>query len=287
MPPENHEHLIDLHTHTTASDGSLAPAELIARAAARGLRAVAITDHDTVEGLPEAREAAAGGPCEFVPGIEISAEHPDSTLHILGYYMDWNDPEFLKRISVLQQARAERNPQIIRRLQDLGIDIDYEEVCRQAVTGQVGRPHFAQVLIGRGYVKTGREAFDRYLKKGAPAHVEKFRFPIPEAIGIIAAAGGIPVLAHPTTIACGAGGLRKLVADMVDCGLRGIEVHYPDHTPSQVRRFRQIARHYDLLITGGSDFHGSNIPGLELGTGRGSLRVPGILLEGLKAARTS
>jgi hypothetical protein len=280
--------MIDLHTHSTASDGSLSPAELVAYAKKKNLAAIALTDHDTVEGVEEALAAGAETGIEVVPGIEISAEYPDSTLHILGYYINFKDKSFLENISVLQSARSERNPRIIKNLQNMGMNITLQEVMKEAETGQVGRPHFAQVLFNKGYVKTTKQAFDKYLKKGARAYEDKFRLPPREAIACIRNAGGIPVLGHPSTLHCRSNAeLESVVAGMVKNGLMGIEIYYPDHSEHKTKLYEQIAKKYDLLITGGSDFHGQIIKGLDLGTGRGNLNVPYSLLEKMKKAHPS
>jgi predicted metal-dependent phosphoesterase TrpH len=280
--------MIDLHVHTTASDGTLSPTEMVRHAHARGLSAVAITDHDTVEGVAEALAAGAEAGIEVVPGIEISAEHHLGALHVLGYYMCHEDERFLERISVLQQARNNRNPRIIERLRELGISITLEQVQHEAETGQVGRPHFAKVMVQQGYVRTVREAFDRYLKKGAPAYVDKYRFEPEEAIGCIRDAGGVAVLAHPAVIGRhGSAVLQELVASLKACGLQGIEVYYPEHSPRQQQVYQGFARQYSLIETGGSDFHGNQVNGTAIGTGRGSLHVPDQLLQQLKDCRTA
>jgi predicted metal-dependent phosphoesterase TrpH len=276
--------MIDLHTHSTASDGTMSPTALVRHAKERRLEAIALTDHDTVEGLEEALSAGEQEGIEVVPGIEISAEFPDSTLHILGYYMDFKNQAFLDSISVLQKARNERNPAIISKLQALGLAITLEEVTIESETGQVGRPHFAQVLLKKGYVKTPREAFEKYLGKGAPAYTDKFRFDPCDAIAHIRAAGGIPVLAHPFTIKYKtAGELEAIIADMAGWGIMGIEAYYSEHNETQVRMYKDLAEKYNLVLTGGSDFHGQNIKGISLGTGKGSLNIAYKYLEKLKA----
>ncbi len=275
--------MIDLHTHSTASDGAMSPTALVRHAKERRLEAIALTDHDTVEGLDEALAAGASQGIEVVPGVEISAEFPDSTLHILGYYMDFKNKSFLERISVLQNARNERNPTIVKKLQQLGLDITLEEITAEAGTGQVGRPHFAQVLVRKGFVKTPREAFDRYLARGAAAYTEKFRFDPRDAIAFIREAGGIPVLAHPFTLKyAGAEELESILSDMVGWGILGIEVYYSEHSETQVRLYRDLAEKYNLALTGGSDFHGQNIKGICLGSGKGGLNISYKCLERLK-----
>jgi hypothetical protein len=276
--------MIDLHTHSTASDGELSPAELVAYAKKMSLDAIAVTDHDTVGGLEDALAAGSANGLEVVPGIEISAEYSsDSALHILGYYIDYRDHNFLQTISILQKAREERNPKIIKNLQGLGLKIDINDVIEEAETGLVGRPHFAQVMVKKGYVKNSKEAFDKYLKKGAPAYEEKFRYQPHEAIALILNAGGIPVLAHPNTLNYKTDlELESAVLEMVKHGLMGIEAYYSEHKAKQIKLYKQIALKFNLLITGGSDFHGNNVKGIDLGTGKNNLNVPYELLDKMK-----
>jgi len=273
---------IDLHVHTTASDGTLSPTAVVQYAKNRGLEAIAVTDHDTVEGLAEAVAAGLSVGFEVVPGVEISAEFPAGALHILGYYIDFNDSSLLQRLSVLQNARAERNPKIVRKLQSLGFSISFDEVVQEAGGGLVGRPHFAQVLLKKGCVKSLQEAFDKFLKKGAPAYEEKFRFPPEEAISMIVDAGGIPVLGHPVTLNCNGQQLEAKVKEWKKQGLQGIEVYYSDHDAAQTRQYEMLARTCGLIPTGGSDFHGSMIKGIELGIGKGNLDIPYSILQELK-----
>ena len=278
--------MIDLHVHTKASDGTLSPAEMVQYARARGLAAVAITDHDTVEGVAEALTAGAKVGIEVVPGIEISAEHSLGTLHILGYYIRHDDRLLQERIAVLQKARNERNPRIIEKLRNLGVAITLQQVEQEAETGQVGRPHFAKVMVQQGYVRTEREAFERYLKKGARAYVDKYRFGPDAAIECIRDAGGVAVLAHPSILGRqGSAVLQELVAELSVCGLQGIEVYYPEHSSRQQELYKSLAQQYSLIETGGSDFHGTSVNGVEIGTGRGSLYVPDEILQMLKKFR--
>lgn len=278
--------MIDLHSHSSASDGALSPTELVKYAEEKSLEAIAITDHDTVEGVEEALETGKEFELEVVPGIEISAEFPEETMHILGYYVDFKNQKFIDNISVLQKARAERNPRIVKNLQELGINIEYDEILKEAGSGQVGRPHFAKVLINKGYVKTTQQAFNRYLKKGAPGYEDKFRFQPEDAISHILNAGGIPVLAHPATLKCKTEeDLDAEIQKLVGYGLKGIEAYYTDHTSSQAEFYNRLANKYGLLITGGSDFHGHNIKGIDLGTGKGNLKVPYELLQKMKESQ--
>lgn len=275
---------IDLHLHTTYSDGSLPPEEVLALANKAGVSALAITDHDTVDGLPEAIEAGASMGIEVIPGIEISSSYDDTELHILGYFLDWHDPTLLARLARLRTSRHQRNPRIIHKLNDLGLAITYDEVKALAGTDSVGRPHIARVLMEKGYVRSAKEAFDRFLAEGAAAYVPR-ELPDPaEAIAWIRAANGLPVLAHPAWVKASEDGLLRLCEKLKAQGLMGIEVHYSTHKPAQTSQYLNVARRLSLLVTGGSDFHGLTKPDIEVGIGRGTLRVPEKLLESLKKA---
>ncbi len=274
--------LIDLHTHSTASDGTLSPAALAAEAAKAGLAAVALTDHDTVDGLPEFLSAAAPNGPELVPGVEISAQRPGGgPMHMVGLWIDPHDPSLKKGLAWMQQARAQRNPRIAAKLQALGLDISMEEVTALA-PGQVGRPHFAQALVNKGLVSNTSEAFSRYLKRGAPGYVEKQRMAPAEALRLIRSAGGLPVLAHPGLLDMGPAVLEELVAGLRDQGLMALEAYYSEHNPAQERQFKGLAARLGLALSGGSDFHGASKPDIRLGIGLGTLRVPAELLAGLK-----
>jgi predicted metal-dependent phosphoesterase TrpH len=274
--------LIDLHTHSSASDGSLAPGEVVTHAVQKGAAAIALTDHDTVAGLPEALRVAEASHFELVPGLEISAAYTGGGMHILGYFIDHADPFLQQELEHLQQARRERNPKIIVRLRELGIPITYDQVLALS-GGQIGRPHIAQAMLQIGAVQTLDEAFKHYLTKGAPAYVEKFRFPPARAISLIRRAGGIPVLAHPFTLNCTTGEqLIRLLRELKEQGLQGLECLYSEHTPEQTREYLTLAEKLDLLVTGGSDFHGRNKEGVEVLTGYGALRIPYDRLQSLK-----
>ena len=223
----------------------------------RDLRAIALTDHDTVAGVTEAVAAGKELGVEVVPGVEISAQYPPGTMHILGYCFSPSQPEFLKALKKLQKVRAARNPKIIERLQALGLEITTDEVLNLS-SGQVGRPHIAKALVNRGYVSSIDEAFSRYLQKGAVAYVEKFRFSPREAIALIRGAGGLAVLAHPFTLGITESReLTLLVKELQEMGLAGLEVFYPDHTEETVVLYQDIAKNLGLVCTGGSDFHGN------------------------------
>lgn len=274
---------IDLHTHTTHSDGSASPQQLIALASATRARAVAITDHDTVSAIVDARTAADRFGIEFVAGVEISAEYSPGTMHILGYCIDDQSTELTVTLGELQQARERRNPQIAGRLRSLGFDISYDEVAEVAGNQVVGRPHFARLMIQKGYVASMQEAFDRFLKKGADAYVEKARLSPPESIALIHQAGGVAVLAHPYQLKLSSyQDLDRLVGELADLGLDGIEAVYSRHSAAERASYSEIAARHGLLVTGGSDYHGSYKPDISIVTGLGDLNVPYELLEAVK-----
>jgi predicted metal-dependent phosphoesterase TrpH len=276
---------VDLHLHTTASDGQMKPAEVVHYAASKGLQAIAVTDHDTIDGLDEALQTGFRIGVEVIPGVEISAEFSPGSMHLLGYCFDVGHPLLLERLAHLQTARAERNPQMIEKLNRLGVKVSYEEVLRASGGGQVGRPHFAHVLLEKGYVRTFQEAFDRFLKKGAAAYVDKFRFSPEEALHFIREAGGVPVLAHPKTLGLnGHGPFEEVLRSLVRQGLRGLEVFYPEHSPSDVIEYRAVAQRHGLLMTGGTDYHGIDKSDLDIGVGRGDMRLPYALVETLRTA---
>jgi predicted metal-dependent phosphoesterase TrpH len=275
---------IDLHLHTTHSDGSLPPSEVLRLAGKAGVTALAITDHDITTGIPEAMATGRELGIEVIPGVEISSFDGRSELHILGYCLDWQDPMLDARLATLRASRHRRNPLIVERLRAAGLDVTYEEVCALAGTESVGRPHIAQVLMRKKYVSSAKEAFDRYLAEGRPAYVAR-ELPAPgDAIAWIKAAKGVAVLAHPTWVKDGGDGLQSCVFALKEAGLDGVEVHYSTHSKSQTASYRALAQRLDLLITGGSDFHGITKPDIEVGYGRGDLHVSTRLLEPLKAA---
>jgi 3',5'-nucleoside bisphosphate phosphatase len=275
---------IDLHLHTTHSDGSLSPTEVLRLAHKARVTALAITDHDIVSSIPEAMAAGAELGIEIIPGVEISSYVGTSELHILGYCIRWQDPELNQRLTALRESRHARNPQIIDRLRSLGLDITYEEVRTLAGTDSVGRPHIARLLMNKKYVTSAKDAFNLYLAEGRPAYVPR-ELPQPsDAIAWIRAAGGVAVLAHPTWAKVSGEGLFTLLKTLKVGGLGGIEVHYSTHSKRQTTEYLDLAKRLDLLVTGGSDFHGVTKPDIEVGTGLGDLKVPERLLDPLKSA---
>ena len=275
---------IDLHLHTTHSDGSLAPGEVLRLAANASVTALAITDHDITSGIPEAIAAGQDLGIEVIPGVEISSFDGRSELHILGYCLNWQDPLLEERLRMLRASRHRRNPLIIDRLRAAGLDVTYEEVRALAGTESVGRPHIAQLLMQKKYVSSAKEAFDRYLAEGKPAYVPR-ELPAPaEAINWIRDAKGVAVLAHPTWVKDAGDGLYGCLKALKDAGLDGVEVHYSTHSKSQTASYLELAQQLKLLVTGGSDYHGVTKPDIEVGYGRGDLKVNPRLLEPLKAA---
>ncbi|MCS6285139.1 MAG: PHP domain-containing protein [Nitrospira sp.] len=275
---------IDLHLHTTHSDGSQTPAEVVTLAHEAGVSALAITDHDITTGLPEAMATGQALGIEIIPGIEISSRHGESELHVLGYFLKWEDVQLNERLTALRESRHRRNPKIVALLQAAGIDITYDEVRAVAGSDSVGRPHIARVLMDKKVVTSAKEAFDRFLAEGKPAYVPR-DLPSPaDAIRWIREAGGLAVLAHPTWVKTVEGTLTDLARQLKEQGLDGVEVHYSTHTPRQTREYLSLAKQLGLLVTGGSDFHGLTKPDIEVGTGKGSLHVPDHLLPKLKDA---
>jgi len=281
---------IDLHTHTTASDGTLSPAKLARLAAKEGLVAFAVTDHDTVAGVTSAMAEGARRGVDVITGVEISLDYKgpkvdgrSAWMHLLVYHLPLGGP-LAKKLGELQQWRAERNVRIIAKLCDMGLNMTLDEVAAASGGGQIGRPHFAKVMLDKGYVETRQEAFDRYLTKDAPAYEDKRRLSPDDAISRARAEGAVPVIAHPYSLGLEGDALRENIAHWRDQGLCGLEVIYPEHGPELREKLTALADDLGLIITGGSDFHGDNKPDIELGRGRnGNVTVPASVLLDIRA----
>lgn len=251
--------LADLHLHSTASDGLLTPAEIVARARAVGLEVIALTDHDSTAGLTEALARGARHTIRVLTGIEISAELADEEIHILGYMLDYHNKDLQQLLATMQESRVERAREMIRRLQALGFDLNMQEVIAAAgKTSSLGRPHVARAMVEKGYAASLTEVFSRWLGLGQPAYVSRYKLHPAQAIEIIQRAGGLAFLAHP--------GLLKIegsISQLAKDGLDGIEVYHPEHSSGQVRSFLNTAKALGLYVSGGSDFHGS--PGDQIG----------------------
>ncbi|HEY3396882.1 MAG TPA: PHP domain-containing protein [Armatimonadota bacterium] len=263
--------MIDLHIHSTASDGTLTPAEVVATAQAKGLRAIALADHDTVAGIEPALAAAAGSDLLILPAVEISASTGGpSELHLLGYFIDWHNEELLAQCAIIQESRENRAAKMVARLQEIGLKITYEEVLAKAAGGSVGRPHVAQVLQDKHYIREPQEAFDRYLGRGKPAYIERYRLSATEGIGVIRRAGGVPVLSHPGLVRD-----DRLVRELLDAAgdarVEGVEAYHTAHTPPQCKKYARMAEERGLLITMGTDSHG---PGGSVPVEIGSMYMP-------------
>jgi predicted metal-dependent phosphoesterase TrpH len=277
--------LIDLHTHTTESDGTLSPAELMDAAAAARLEAIAITDHDTFTGYDAAVPEAQARGVNLLCGIEISTawgRPKERTVHLLGYFFTVPPtPDFRAWLAGIQSARKDRNVRLAARLRELGMDIQLEE-AEALGRSMTGRPHFARVMVRKGYTRTIREAFDRYLDESAIAYVDRDEPMFEEAVRRVEAAGGIASLAHPIRLDClDSQTEERMIARMVEMGLPAIEVWHSDHSATDTLRYMKLAQKFGLMATGGSDFHGEVKPNVALGRGPGHLNIPRSVLDEL------
>jgi len=272
---QRRRNLVDLHIHSTASDGMLTPSEVVRVALEREMAVIALADHDTLDGVAEARRAARGAALEVVTGVEINSE---GGLHILGYYVDRENGPLQERLQEMREARLSRAREMVGRLRELGVGLELEEVRALAGGDSVGRPHLARALIEGGYVQTVQEAFDRFVGREGLAYVPRPRLTPPEAIRTIIEANGAPVLAHP---AHSGPAVVARIPELAACGLRGIEVYYPRHSPQEVEALLELCCERGLLATGGSDFHA---PGSDEGAPIGSVHVPLECAERLRRA---
>lgn len=277
--------MIDLHTHSTISDGTDSPEQLMRLAAEAGLTAVALTDHDTVDGLDTAGSIAEQLGVRLVRGCELSCAVDRGTMHMVVLFLEGEAGPLQDRLAALRNGRDVRNERIVAALADTGVEIDLAEVLEEAGEGAVGRPHVAAVLLRKGYVNSIDEAFDRWLARGRPAYVERERLDPAEAISLAHASGAVTVLAHPRSLDLTDHELSAALEELREAGLDGIECEYGRYTRHERTALRELARRHDLAPSGGSDYHGHYKPDLSVGVGAGDLRVPDAWLEGLEARR--
>jgi 3',5'-nucleoside bisphosphate phosphatase len=254
--------LVDLHIHTTVSDGCFSPTEIVYKAIDLGLRVISITDHDTVNGIPEALNSAQDFPGLLViPGVEISTDVPQGEIHVLGYFIDYTNPLLIMKLEQMRNSRVERARKMVEKLSALGLKIEWQRVLDLASGSTIGRPHIAEALLEKGYIKTFKEAFDRYISRNGPAYVERDKMTPAEAVKMIVEAGGLPVFAHPLTF----NDYDNMTGELVNAGLVGIEAYYKGSTPEEIDRIVALSRQYNLIPTGGSDYHGIEIDEVPIG----------------------
>ncbi len=247
----------DFHCHSTASDGVLPPAEVVKLAYGEGVRVLALTDHDSTQGIAEARRAAeAYDDFTLIPGVELGTDIPGSEVHVLGFYLEPDDAGLQATLEKLREGRIGRGEGIVNKLREMGIDVTWEQVQRFAGGGAVGRPHVAQALVEGGHVATVKEAFDKYIARNGPAYVEREKMTPAEAVETIVQLGGVPCIAHPRDLE----EMDGVLAELKEAGLAGMEVYYKDYAPGEVERLRQAAERFDLVPWGGSDYHGLHGP---------------------------
>lgn len=277
--------MVDLHTHSTMSDGSDRPAAVVEAAERAGCSAVALTDHDTLDGLHEASDRANTLGVELVPGCELSCVFGPGTMHLLVYFVEPGHGPLQDELAILQRVRQERNLRLIERLNSIGLAVSYDEVSDEAGGVGIGRPHVAAVLVRKHYASSVQDAFGRYLAKGKPGYVEKERLEPERALSLVAASGGVSVLAHPWSMGLDHRGTARVIRDLRGAGLAGIEARYGRYSREQRLWLTELAERLDLVATGGSDYHGSYKPDLAVGVGTGDLDVPDEVLKKLSARR--
>lgn len=273
---------IDLHVHSNISDGTLTPKELVHYAKQKGLRAFALTDHDIIDGIEEAVQEGKELGVKVIPGIEFAAEYKDREIHILGLFIDYKNPYFVQKLDWIQNARVRRNEIMLQKLNDIGINITPEDLQQRAGKDLITRAHFGRAIFEKGYTQTLEDAFRLYLSPGSPGYVKRDVLSPKECIKLIHEAKGLAVLAHPTLYHLSDEELNHLVQSLCENGLDGIEAIYSLYSKEQENQIRSLAHHYNLLITGGSDFHGTNKKDIDIGTGKGNLKIPYEILEELK-----
>lgn len=265
---------IDLHTHSNKSDGSMSPVELVDEAKKVGLSAIALTDHDTIDGLDEAIKHGNEIGIKVIPGVELSCEYNGKDVHIVGLFINQHNKEFNSQLRAFVDSRDIRNKKMCQKLTDAGMPVIYEEMVEMYGDSVLTRAHYARYMLEKGYIKSLSEAFERYIGDHSPYYIPREKVTPKQGVELILSAGGIPVLAHPILYKLGKEAMDNLVSSLKEYGLVGIEAIYSTYTSADERYIREIAKRYSLLISGGSDFHGAAKPGLNLGTGYGKLYVP-------------
>lgn len=276
---------VDLHVHSNRSDGSLSPSDLVLEAKKKGLCAFALTDHDTVDGIDEALLAAQDSGITLIPGIELSTEYEGKDIHIVGLLIDKEEPDFREKLQKFVDSRTERNQKMCQKLTDAGLPLTCEELQAEFPDSVITRAHYAQILLKKGYIKSLKEAFDRYIGDRGPCFVPRKKITPEDGVRLILSAKGIPILAHPLLYGMGDERLQCLIDRLKEAGLVGMEVIYSTYTPSEEAQMRKLARENGLLPSGGSDFHGKAKPGLSMGDGYGRLHVPEEILTALQKRR--
>ena len=276
---------VDLHVHSNASDGTLTPSEVVHLALQKNLAAIALSDHDTVKGVPEAISAAEGTTLEVVPATELSCYYQNVEIHVLGLFVDYKDADFQAKLEELEQERMQRNLDMIALFQRDNISITLEDLQAGNPRSVITRAHFARVLVEKGYCKDKNAAFDRYVGVGCPYYLPKPQITPELSLPLITKAGGIPILAHPMLYKLGYRQIEELIQYLIPLGLKGIEAYHSSNNISQSDKLRSLALKYHLVVSGGSDFHGANKPDIELGTGRGGLRITESVLDAIKQLR--
>lgn len=278
---------IDLHVHSNASDGTLTPAEVVDAAITKELHAISLTDHDTIDGTYEALKTAAGTNLTIIPGIELSCYYKNREIHILGLFIDYTNEEFQHELINIKKARKDRNLEMVKRFQDAGINVTLEKLQAGNPNSVITRAHFARVLLEEGIVKTKDQAFNKYIGVHCPYYIPKPTITPEYALKLINNVGGIAILAHPLLYKLGYSEIEEMITTLIPLGLKGIEAYHSSNNWYESDKLRSLALKYNLLISGGSDFHGANKPDIKIGSGRGGLKIHRKILDNLKASLTS
>lgn len=273
--------LIDLHVHSNISDGTLSPEEVVRLAKEQGLKAIALTDHDSLDGVPRCMEAGKALGIEVIPGIELSGDYNGKEIHILGYFINSESTLLKDTLIKVIEERDARNLEMLHKLQELGFQLEMKDLSQGPHKEIITRAHFARALREKGYIKDNNEAFDKYIGAGCPAYVPKHSLSFTKCIDLIHQCGGVAILAHPCIYKFATGNIKGLILSLKEHGLDGVEVIYPKHSPEDIAMLTKFCKEHGLKITGGSDFHGANKPDIQIGKGLGTTEVPYSLIEKL------